>query len=159
MRGIQKVAVATVALLLAAGGIAQAATKTWTGSVDSLWSNAGNWAGGVPVAGDRLSFFNAPGTRATTNDLVAGTVFDDITFIDSGYSLGGNGIGLTGGIQNNSGSPNTISLPLTLQATQSFVGRLNLSAIALGPYTLTLGNGGMDFITVAGPVSGSGGSR
>jgi hypothetical protein len=151
------IAAGAVCLLVSFASVAAAATKTWTGSVDGLWSVAGNWAGGVPVASDRLSFFNAPGTHTTTNDLAAGTIFDDITFLDAPYSLAGNGVGLLTGIDNFSGSTNTITLPVTLHATQSFTGRLALADVAIGVHTLTLGSGGPDFITVSGNVSGSGG--
>ena len=33
-----------------------AAAKTWTGAVNNLWSNPGNWQGGVPGPGDPLVF-------------------------------------------------------------------------------------------------------
>src|SRR5689334_4007158 len=111
--GSSSVVVAALCIAIGMASSAQAATKTWTGAIDGQWSVAGNWAGGVPVAADKLSFFNAPGTHVTTNDLAAGTIFDDISFLDSPYSLGGNSLGLTGGINNSSGSSNTITLPIT----------------------------------------------
>ncbi|HVM97681.1 MAG TPA: hypothetical protein VMT89_14900, partial [Candidatus Acidoferrales bacterium] len=135
---------------------AQADTKTWAGSIDASWSNAGNWAGGVPSTGDRLSFFNAPGTRTSSNDLAAGIVYQDISFLDSGYTLNGNGIGLSDGISG-FGSGNTINLPIQLQASQSFSAYLSLNGgIDLQSYTLTLGAYN-NSVNIGGGISGSGG--
>jgi hypothetical protein len=134
-----------------------AAAKTWSGAVDQFWSVPGNWGGILPASGDPLVFPSGASNLSNTNDLAAGINYSQILMTGSGYTLAGNGLGLSGGINNQSGSPNTISLPLTLQATQSFVGRLNLGAIGLGVHTLTLGGGGPDFITVSGPVTGTGG--
>src|SRR5262249_1715326 len=70
--------------------------RTWTGAVNGLWSEAGNWIGGVPQAGDPLIF---PGggaaNRNMTNDLALGTAFASLVFFDVGYELGGNGLTLT----------------------------------------------------------------
>jgi cysteine-rich repeat protein len=136
-------------VLLAVAQAVQADTKTWTGAVDGLWSNPGNWAGGVPVAGDRLSFFNAPGTRATVNDLAPGTVFQDLTFLDGGYTLSGNGIGLTGGIS----GAEALNLPIQLQASQTFTNVTLAGSVDLQSYTLTLRGGST---TATGVISGSG---
>ena len=42
------------------------ATRTWTGAVSNLWSDAGNWGGTAPVEGDNLVFPAARSTRPTS---------------------------------------------------------------------------------------------
>ncbi len=71
----------------------QAATSTWTGlGGDALWSNAGNWSGGAPVAGSDLVFPNGPTIKFNSNDFAHGTVFWSITIQDGGYTMGGNSV-------------------------------------------------------------------
>ena len=84
--------------------LAHADTKTWTGAVNNLWSTPGNWNGGVPAAGDRIAFGATGINRTNTNDLAAGTVFYDITFLGNNYVISGNALGLTDGITSNSGT-------------------------------------------------------
>ena len=79
------------------GSDALAATKTWTGAVNALWSTSGNWTGGTPVVGDRIAFPVSASNPTNTNDLIAGTVFFDITFLGNNYVINGNTIGLSDG--------------------------------------------------------------
>src|SRR5687767_4846888 len=47
-----------------------AATKSWTGAVNNLWSAGANWNDGLPPAdGDSLVFPNGGANRNTVNDL------------------------------------------------------------------------------------------
>ena len=72
---------------------AQAATRTWTGGGgDANWSNAGNWSGGAPVAGDDLVFPSGVTNKFNSNDFAQGTIFGSITVQDGGYTMGGNSI-------------------------------------------------------------------
>ncbi|MBK8231235.1 MAG: cadherin-like domain-containing protein [Candidatus Eisenbacteria bacterium] len=145
-------------LFVALASLAQADTKTWTGGVNALWSNPGNWAGGVPLAGDRLVFPVSASNATNTNDLPAGTVFYDITFLGSNYLLGGNDLGLTNGI-NASQTPNTLSMNIDAVGSQSWngsscCGTLTLTgSVDLGANNLTLHNQ----VTVTGTISGAGG--
>ncbi|HKO57007.1 MAG TPA: hypothetical protein VJ276_14115 [Thermoanaerobaculia bacterium] len=87
--------VRTAALLLVLAALPmRAATRTWTGTIDSSWMNPGNWAGGVaPVADDDL-LFPAGAVRLTaTNDFPPLTRFHSITTSAAGYDL--NGFALT----------------------------------------------------------------
>jgi autotransporter-associated beta strand protein len=105
--------------------VVPAATDTWTGNTDAYWSTPGNWTGGnaPPVAGDSL-LFGASTPTTLTNDLIAGTAFNSITFSAGApsFTLNGNSILLsdasatnTVGIANNSGSTQVIgTMPLTL---------------------------------------------
>ena len=115
---------------------------TWTGlGTDNNWKTATNWSNNVaPVAGDQLVFAGAKQTT-TNNNYTAGTSFQSIEFQNSGFSLGGNSIALSGGtaITVDSGaSGETISLGMALGSTEI----VNVA-----------GNG----LTVGGTVSGSGG--
>ena len=104
---------------------ASAATDTWTGNTDANWNTPGNWTGGnaPPRAGDSLLFGPSPPTTLT-NDLIAGTAFNGLTFQAGApsFTLNGNSILLSGststnttGIANNSGLPQVIgTMPLTL---------------------------------------------
>src|SRR4051812_20562208 len=124
-------------LLIAVGlqtSLLAAATRTWTGNAGNLWSNAGNWDSGVPVAGDDLVFpgpLPAAASLTPVNDLAAGTVFHSIAIEGVArppapqYSLSGNGVVLGAGGLRISGSGNTefgpsISFPIALAAPQAW---------------------------------------
>lgn len=145
------------ALATIAGG-AHATTKTWNGAVNNLWSNAGNWSGGVPVAGDRIVFSATGSNRTTVNDLAAGTVFYDITFLGNNYVINGNAIGLSSGISSST-AVNTINVDIQVTGPQTIGG-----AICCGPLNLngniSLGSNQITFdyqVNANGIISGSGG--
>ena len=123
--------------------------RIWDGGGDNNnWSNPANWEGGVaPTAGYQLVF--AGNTRqSTVNDFPAGTLFDEITFTSSGFTLSGNGVTLNpqdGTAINDVGSQDTIALPITLDTDCTFevtgAGALNLAAVATldtGSYYVTV---------------------
>lgn len=89
-----KITLATFALGLCAliPPALHAASHTWSGAVNGLWSNAGNWSsGGVPVLGESsLSLtFPVSATRTVmTNDIGALTV-NAMNFQGSNYVLRG----------------------------------------------------------------------
>src|SRR5262249_33110365 len=81
------------------------ATLTWTGAVDGLWSHAGNWsttdmAHPVPQAGDNIVLPQGAANTNQTDDLGLITL-GSITFNDEGYTISGDGLILTGGINVN----------------------------------------------------------
>jgi fibronectin-binding autotransporter adhesin len=125
---------------------AAAATRTWTGGSGSSnnWSDAANWGGTAPVAGDDLVFPGGAARLSNTNDLAAGTSFNSITFngASGGYSLGGNAITLVAGITtSNTSGFNVTTFPVTLSASQSFnlTAELDLNGpLAVGANTLTV---------------------
>jgi hypothetical protein len=139
------------------GSVALAATKTWTGAINNLWSNPGNWAGGVPVAGDRIAFPVSASNTTNTNDLAPSTVFFDITFLGSNYIVNGNTIGLSDGIPANNGTNNRINADLLLTQNQSLQGSFCCSGltlagnIAIGANAITISGA-----TVNGVISGTG---
>lgn len=77
----------------------RAASHTWSGAVNSLWSNAGNWsAGGAPQlaeAGITLTF-PAGATRYTSTNNIGNLAIDGITVSGNNYKIGGSAITLTG---------------------------------------------------------------
>jgi hypothetical protein len=101
---------------------AAADTCTWTGAVNSNWSNGGNWTGcdngGVPENTDSLTFPASASNKTNTNDLV-GLNLRFILFSGDGYNITGNALTMTPSsataIQaiNSSGS-NTFAIDTTL---------------------------------------------
>ncbi len=122
-------------------------TATWTGAVNNLWSNAGNWSGlgGAPLAGgEDLIFPSGASNLSNSNDLAAGTNFNSITISGSGYTLAGNSITLGAGnlVASNASGANTISLPIAMSADRSFTvsnaaSTLTISGVISGSFGLT----------------------
>lgn len=113
-----RVLLAVLGLVLSVGA-ATGATHSWTGAVNSAWSNNGNWTGGTP-AGDPdadLVFPNVS-NKTSTNDIAGVTFVKSITLESGGYTIGGNAIAVS---QSISWSPasgtNTISLPIQVLTT------------------------------------------
>jgi fibronectin-binding autotransporter adhesin len=128
-----------------------AAVKTWDGGGGSAnWNTAANWdgagSGAVPAAGDSLVFAGA--TRVSnSNNFTAGTSFDGISFASgaNAFTLGGSSVALTSGVTNSSSSLQTITLPISIAATQTFnTGSAGLTQGATGAGSL-------------GVISGAGG--
>ena len=113
----------------------------WSGGgANANWSTPANWGGAALAANDYVEFVAAAGA-STTNDLAAGTQFDNVTF-DAGagaFTLNGNAVNLAGNVTNNSASKETINLPLVL------TGNRTLDAAAGG-------------LTIAGNIGQTGGS-
>jgi hypothetical protein len=102
---------------------ASAATKTWTGAVNNLWSAGGNWNDGTPPAdGDSLIFPEATGS--SNNDLT-GLDLASVTFSLSGALFGrtisGNAVTLSAGMNVFCCTHPTVwDPPTTLAASQTF---------------------------------------
>ena len=142
------------AVCLFLGVSASAATKSWTGAVNNLWSVGGNWSGGVaPVSGDALEFPSGAPQTTIVNDL-SGLTIDTITFtsffVGPPYHVSGNAITLTNGM---TGSPPfTWTVPTTLGGSQTF-DSINgtFGSVDLNGHTLTLNSA-----TVGGSIAGNG---
>jgi CSLREA domain-containing protein len=147
------------ALLLSVSPAAVAGQRTWTGANGPSWSDAGNWGGAAPLAGDDLVFPAGALNTTNTNDLAAGTVFRSLTLSGAGYVLNGNGIGVgDGGISHSTGA-SVINLPLAPGADQVWAVNGGTMAITgnvmLSGSRLTLHSAGGDG-TLSGVVSGNG---
>jgi len=143
-------------------------TRRWDGgsAVNSNWTTKENWEGDVaPLAGDSLEFPAGAARLNTVNDFPPSTLFNSVTLLGAGYSLTGNGVSLMGGVNETvtSGPDNQITVPVTLNASQSFVTagpgghRLSFGSISLGDKTLTLDGTGP--CNIQGPIVGSGSIR
>jgi autotransporter-associated beta strand protein len=158
--------------LLALLSGAAAADRTWTGGGgDNFWSTPANWGGAAPTGGDSL-FFGGGVRTSPVNDFPPGTVFGGLNFNlpSSAFTISGNGIAFDGGATIADFQPlvpQTISLPLTLNATRITGdvvanGLLALGGVISGPGgiaktgdgILTLGGAN----TFTGTISISGGT-
>ena len=96
---------------------ASAATRTWTGTISGAWSNAENWGGALPVAGDDLVFPAGASNTTNINDFPAGTSFSSIT-VNATYLIGGNAVTLTAAsaltFQTAATASVTFNVPVTL---------------------------------------------
>ena len=120
------------------------AQKVWDGGgIDNNLATPENWnPDGTPVEYDGLAF--AGTTRLTpNNNYAANTKFTGITFNGGAgaFTLGGNAMGLSGAVLNNSSVAQTLNMDIQLAG--------NLVVTNVGAASLTLG----------GTVSESGGSR
>lgn len=140
-----------------------AATVTWTGTTNGNWSNASNWGGTLPAAGDDLVFPTSGANQTNTNDLPGTSSFNSISITGGTYFLSGNPFILgAGGITQSAGG-SEVDLPLTLGAVQTwamsssatdtlFGSTVNLNGMAL---TLT-GSTATDLFSFLGVISGNG---
>ena len=102
---------------------------TWNGgSANDLWSNADNWGGTAPVAGDLLVF--PAGALQTTNfnDFAAGTAFGSIDISGDSYNLTGNQVSLGGDVTSD-GTGDILGLDLKLAADEGIVNVNTFGAI------------------------------
>lgn len=130
-------------LSLGAALSAQAASPyIWDGGgADNYWNNAANWGGNLPVPSTSSDLEFQGTTRLTPeNNFPASSTFRAITFGPGAgaFTLLGDGITMAGHLTNNSGSLQTMNLPLS---------------IASGRYVATLDGD----LTLGGAISGNGG--
>lgn len=146
-----------IAILIGAALPSAASVVSWTGAVNGLWSNGGNWTGGVaPVAGDQLVFPDGALNTNNANDLPAGTVFSSLSITGGSYQIGGNLIGLSAGINIPPNGAVIFNAPFQLAATQTFSFRFLATfngSIDLNGSNLTINGYGT---VVNGAISGTG---
>jgi Bacterial Ig-like domain (group 3) len=140
-------------LTLTLASFASAATRTWSGAVDNLWSTGGNWSGGIaPVDGDALVFPSGAANTTNVND-IAGLDLLSVAFTGGTYSVSGNAVTLSGGMTSSSLAAAAWSIPATLTASQTFDNDAALtlaSSIALNGFTLILENVSLFSGTITG---------
>jgi autotransporter-associated beta strand protein len=138
-------------------------SETWSGGgANNNWSTNPNWAGGAApgYVGDTLTF---SGTTRLTPFVDANYSVTDVNFDSSAGSFvigtAGNSITLTGGgIVNNSPNGETVNVPVTTAAPETFdaaSGNLTLEAVTNAANLVTV-NGSAN-TTVVGNLSGTGG--
>ncbi len=79
-------------------GLASAATKTWTGAVDSDWATAGNWAGGVPAAADDVVINGGNITSAASISGFASVTFGGTTTLTASANTDLGNVAVTSGV-------------------------------------------------------------
>jgi autotransporter-associated beta strand protein len=149
-----------VACLIFVAAPAMAATITWTGATDTLWSTASNWdLARAPQNGDDVVMaVSIPLT--ITNDM-AGLVVHSLAVTNLGFILDGNTLGIESGgtITVNAGTPTTFNVgfdlkgPVTATATTTM--SLAFAAAITGPGGLSLNGPLIDLQaanTYAGPT-------
>lgn len=138
-------------------------TLTWTGAgSDNNWTNPSNWGGTAPQPGDTLVFGPGAANRTANNDFPADTKFASLVFTDAGYSLTGNAVVLTQGVDGSRATgANSSAIGVTLASDESFTAGSNGTQLAWtgnvdnAGFNLTLaGSGRLDF---DGVLSGTGG--
>lgn len=101
-----------------------ATSVVWTGlGADANWMTPSNWVGGAaPLAGNTLVFGNGAAQKTANNNFPSGTKFAAISFADGGYTITGNDVKLSKGINSTStaGGPDTVALNVALTATEKF---------------------------------------
>jgi autotransporter-associated beta strand protein len=150
--GIGSIAVAfSLALIaiFAGAGPARAASHTWSGAVNGLWSNSGNWsAGGAPTNGETgLSLvFPAGATRFNTTNNLSALAALHLIFSGSGYHVHGTGTGtnlnVAGGSLESDGVGNELEGTITLTLLSSTLVDVS-SGNALTIQSRIAGNGGL----------------
>lgn len=108
------VSASLIAGLLIAIRSAQAATSTWSGSSDAIWSSSGNWDALPAATGDTL-VFSGSSNLSNTNDFVTGISGLSFSSGAGAFILGGNAITIASGssITNSSSSLQTINFNIT----------------------------------------------
>ncbi len=151
------------------GGQARGNTHFWNGAgFDNYWTNAANWNGSAPAAGDDLVFWGDffAGSQNNTNNFPDGTAFRSITFQvgTTNFVLNGNRIVFSDpthetALSSFSSGSNTIKLDIELGVNQTFettdVGPLVVDGnINLNGHNLT--NFTAADINIGGAISGAG---
>jgi len=143
-------------------GVSAGATWTATGAGPLNWTDAANWGGTAPAAGEALSFTSSgSGVQTVNNDFAAGTNFGLITQKNRQRTYQGNAVVLDAGIDMQGGT-STWDIAITLSAPQTFTATANQmmlsNTINLNGHELTF-SGGTWRTDSAGKITGSGGIR
>jgi fibronectin-binding autotransporter adhesin len=130
-----------------------AASATWNGTVNSDWSDAGNWsASPVPGTGNTATFDNA-GNGNTTLNLGAGLIIHSLTFDTSSAAactIGSGGVGSQTFSVNNNGN---VTLNSGVINNQTVNANVTLGTDNTGGTTLTILNNAAATVTHAGNMS------
>jgi autotransporter-associated beta strand protein len=128
--------------------MARAASDTWTGATDALWSNTANWnpSVAVPGTGDTATF-NAASSN-TTIDLGAGVTLGTLLFDTSSaatYTIGSGAVG-----------SQTLTLGTAVQMNSTVAQNQLINAnLALSTSASLTNNSTTNTLTVAGGISAS----
>lgn len=130
-----------------------AATRVWTGANGSAWSDAANWGGVAPQAGDDLVFPAGVQNLACNHDLGASTVFQSLSFTGGPYVVGGDSL------QPGSGGISVVGGQVTFVGPVVFSGSAVVSADGPVAFQGPIGGVGVQVNLVgSGPFSFSNGT-
>jgi hypothetical protein len=116
---------------------AVASVHVWTDAVNTLWSNAGNWTGGVPATGEPGGTTVQFGSGTSSTMDIPGLTVDQIHFTGSGNTITGstalnvNGSTLVTNILDGSGG-NTLALPVALPGGTAVLADVTAGQLCLG---------------------------
>ena len=117
------------------------------GAGTGVWSDPGNWFGNVvPTPGSDLSFPSGltPAQRVNNNDTTAGTIYNSLTYSDSGYITTGNNIGISSFITYTSTTgTSTINLDIAVNTTIPITVTDSGSILQLGASSTISGGGSL----------------
>ncbi|NBW87828.1 MAG: hypothetical protein EBR23_13640, partial [Planctomycetia bacterium] len=132
---------------------AWAASGTWNGTTDSLWSTTTNWSvSPVPGTADTATFNNAGNSR-TTVSLGSGVTVSTILFdtaTAAAYTIGSGGAGSQTLTLNDSGA---VTMNATVVNNQRIDANVLLGTAITGTYTLT-NNSLTNSLTFGGTIQG-----
>ena len=130
-------------------------TRLWTGAgANGFWSTAANWSGGLAPGPDDDLFFPDDAARlAATNDFSTNMTFHWVRLFGPDYTLAGNQLNVSGGVDASFAGHSALNLPVRLGAsavvsnaagTLSFNGPMNAASGLLvfdGDGTTVIGAG------------------
>ncbi|MBC7784604.1 MAG: autotransporter-associated beta strand repeat-containing protein, partial [Burkholderiales bacterium] len=156
-RKAQLALAAMTAVALVTPQFAQAASDTWSGTTNSLWSLNTNWLGGnVPGTGDTATFANA-GNGNTTIDLGGGVTTSTLLFTSAsvaGYTIGSGGPNAQLLTLNDGGA---INVDASVGNAQTIDAGVVLGTTG-GATTVTFANNGGQPLSFTGTITGSTGA-
>jgi fibronectin-binding autotransporter adhesin len=127
------------------------ATHTWTGAgATNLWSDSGDWTGGVPVNNDNLIFPASSPQLATYNNLT-GLRIASITFQGNGYSLGGDTLTLNGGIYLSPGVTGAESIVFNVNVLTAATFEIDNASATLSFANVLSAGAGVTYLDKYGP--------
>jgi len=109
--------------------------RVWDGGGgDNNWTTAANWVGDVaPQPDEALRFAAGAARTANNNNFPLNTTFRTL-LIEGGYTLGGNGLQLSGDLKANISGSSTLNLPIRLLNDSDFATLIELQ----GPGSLVV---------------------
>ncbi|MEO3690707.1 beta strand repeat-containing protein [Roseateles paludis] len=152
---------AALALMGLCPGLGGAAVHTWTGASSANWSDASNWAAGLPTAGADAELVLDSATRpASFNDIAGGFTLNRLTLgpTAAAPTLSGNllrfqGAGAQLAMQSNLGA-GTVNNALVLDSTLGVAGGPSFSSQLFLRGAIS-GSGGLNALSGATVMSGS----
>lgn len=136
-----------------------AATHTWSGAVNGIWSNPGNWSlGGAPANGESNADLTFPAGQGSMGAMVNDVTSLDVSSMTFGdaYALGGNPLTIHGTIaQTDPGiAQSRVNLDLVLSADATFsTGPQNgliVAGTVSGPHGVSVSGSLFGFVELAG---------